>query len=73
MTATTIKVASSTRDRLKAQAAQAGVPMGAHLEHLMDFADRDDRFRALRRAMHNRPADERYLSERDEWLGADLA
>lgn len=74
MTATTIKVSSETRDRLKAQAARDNVTLGEHLARLADRADRDLRFQALRDAVAATPeADLRsYQQETREWLEAEL-
>lgn len=49
--ATTIKVSSEVRDRLKEQAAAAGRTLGEHLRHLADLGDRASRFEALRVAI----------------------
>lgn len=75
MTTTTIKVSAATRDRLKAHAAQRGETLGVHLDRLLDLADREERFEALRAAMAaTSPADQAsYQRERDEWLDADLS
>lgn len=74
MTSTTIKVSAVTRDRLKAHAAQHGETLGAHLERLLDLAEREERFNALRTAMATMTPEDRasYVRERDEWLDADL-
>lgn len=74
MTATTIKVSASTRDRLKAHAAAYGEPLGVHLERLLDLADREARFDAMHTAMAAAPIEVRvaYERERDEWLDARL-
>lgn len=74
MTSTTIKVSRETRDRLKAQAAAAGLTLGQHLDRLADAADRGLRFEALRAAIAATPVDEResYDREAREWLDADL-
>lgn len=75
MTSTTIKVATSTRDRLKAHAAQHGETLGEHVERLLDLAEREERFEALRTAIAATTPEDRasYVRERDEWLDADLA
>lgn len=75
MTTTTIKVSAATRDRLKAHAAQRGETLGVHLDRLLDLAEREERFEALRAAMTAMsPADlASYQRERDEWLDADLS
>ena len=69
MTATTIKVDSSTRDRLKLQARAAGLTLGDHLATLADLADRRTRMHAMRDAMAASPADEMtgYLEESSAW------
>lgn len=74
MTFTTIKVSAATRDRLKAHAAQRGETLGVHLERLLDLAEREERFEALRAAMATTTAADQasYRHERDEWLDADL-
>lgn len=66
---TTIKVSRATRDRLRAQARAAHVPIGVHLEHLADAADRQARFAALRAAAERHPLepDEVKAWERTEW------
>ena len=75
MTATTIKVSMATRDRLKAHAAQYGEPLGAHLERLLDLAEREERFERLRDAIADTSAQgvAAYERERDAWLDADLS
>ena len=75
MTATTIKVSRATRDRLKAHAALRGETLGEHLERLLDLAEREERFEALRTAIAGTTEDDRasYARERDEWLDADLS
>ncbi|MGD8151048.1 hypothetical protein [Ornithinimicrobium sp. Y1694] len=74
MTSTTIKVSTATRDRLKAHAAQRGETLGVHLERLLDLAEREERFEALRTAIAKTTAADRasYDRERGEWLDADL-
>lgn len=74
MTVTTIKVAIATRDRLKAHAARRGESLGAHLERLLDLAEREERFEALRTAIAATGAGDRavYDRETDAWLDADL-
>ena len=74
MTATTIKVSSETRDRLKAQAARANLTLGEHLTRLADAADRELRFEAVRRAMSNASEEDlrSYEQETQEWLDAGL-
>lgn len=74
MTATTIKVPVATRDRLKERAARRGETLAVQLDHLLDLAEREDRFAALRSAMAamTPAARDAYERERDEWLDADL-
>lgn len=75
MTVTTIKVPAATRDRLKAHAAEYGEPLGAHVERLLDLADRESRFEQLASAVEatvGAKLDD-YSRERDEWLDAELA
>ncbi len=57
ITATTIKVSSDVRDRLKAQATQADRTLGEHLAHLADLADREGRFHSMRQAIESTPAE----------------
>lgn len=73
MTMTTIKVSSSTRDRLKAQAKQAGRTLGDHLAHLADAAEKRDRFDRLKRQIAATPAVllESYADESAEWDAVD--
>lgn len=75
MTATNIKVPVATRDRLKERAALRGETLAAHLDRLLDLAEREDRFTALRDAMAAMTPEARasYERERDEWLDADLS
>lgn len=75
MTLTTIKLAAATRDRLKAHAARHGESLGAQIERLLDLADREERFAALRAAIAATPPDALadYERERDEWLDAGLS
>lgn len=75
MGATTIKVSVATRDRLKAHAAQYGEPLAAHVEQLLDLAEREERFERLRDAIAATSAEDlaTYARERDAWLAADLS
>lgn len=75
MTATTIKVPSATRDRLKQHAARYGEPLAAHVERLLDLAEREERFELLREAIAATSAEDlaTYERERDAWLDADLS
>lgn len=67
-------MSAATRDRLEAHAAQRGETLGAHLERLLDLAEREERFEALRVAMAATSPTDRasYVRERDDWLDADL-
>lgn len=56
MTATTIKVDTALRDRLKAQAAEEGRTLGEHLTALAEREDRRRRMAALREAIAATPA-----------------
>lgn len=75
MTATTIKVSTATRDRLKRHAHQAGDSLGDHIDRLLDAAEREERFAAMRTRIAAMTDAERadYVAERDLWLDADLA
>lgn len=75
MTVTTIKVDTQTRDRLKAQAAAARVPLGVHLSRLADEADRRERFRALRRAFAATTPEQAagYAEETNAWENTELS
>ncbi|WP_159621732.1 DNA mismatch repair protein MutS [Ruania rhizosphaerae] len=72
MTATTIKVDTDLRDRLKAQAADHGTTLGQHLAALADLDDRSRRFERLRDQIRRTPPDEwaSYLDETAAWDGA---
>lgn len=69
MTATTIKVSSDLRDRLKESAAAHGRTLGEHLEALLAEEARRERFARLREQVAARPADERYATDLEEWQG----
>ena len=69
MTATTIKVSSGLRDRLKAQAHAHGRTLGEHLEALVEDEARRDRFAQVRRSMAQSPPDEEYHDEARDWHG----
>ncbi len=71
---TTIKVTTETRDRLKAQAAAAGVSLGEHLARLADLADRRDRLARLRAVTEKMTPEqwESYAAETGPWESADL-
>lgn len=75
MTMTTIKVSRSTRDRLKAQAAQKHRTLGEHLDALADTAERDARFRLLREAIAQTSAEDlsSWKAEAASWESASLA
>ncbi|RPF28973.1 hypothetical protein [Georgenia muralis] len=66
---TTIKVTKAVRDRLKRQADEAHLSLGAHLARLADSADRQARFSALREAADRSPLDQAELEAWDvvEW------
>lgn len=66
---TTIKVSVEVRDRLKRQAAAAHRTLGAHLEHLAELGERQDRFDDLRAAIRATSPDalESYREETREW------
>ncbi len=74
MTSTTIKVSTATRDRLKEQAAAAGLTLGGYLAGLADFGDRQRRLDAARRAMRSASVEEirSYRAESAAWLDANL-
>ncbi|MFT3889318.1 MAG: hypothetical protein QM713_14315 [Arachnia sp.] len=67
MTATTIKVPSQLRDRLKVDAAQHGRTMAEHLEALLDEEARRRRLATLREQMAANPPDDDYRRETGEW------
>ncbi len=69
MTATTIKVSSDLRDRLKARAEAHGRTIGEHLEVLLAEEARAERFTELRRAMARTPPDAAYARELADWQG----
>ena len=75
MTVTTIKVSVATRDRLKEHAARYGEPLAAHVERLLDLAEREERFERLREAIAATSDEDlaTYQAERDTWLDADLS
>lgn len=72
---TTIKVSDELRDRLKAQAAQAGLTLGAHLAALADAADRRQRFAALKEAIAGSDTAETspYAAEARVWEATELS
>lgn len=72
---TTIKVPSSTRNRLKAGAASRGLSLGAYLEELVEQAEREQRWTALRDAIEATPAAamESYRAETEQWETSELS
>lgn len=72
---TTIKVSDEVRDRLKAQASRSGLTLGAHLAHLADLVDRQERLAAAARAMaaSTDAAVTEYLAETRAWEQAELS
>ncbi|SDS53438.1 hypothetical protein [Agrococcus carbonis] len=75
MSLATITLSAATRDRLKVHAARRGESLGAQIERLLDLADREARFEALRAAIAATPpvALAEYDREASEWLDADLS
>lgn len=75
MTVTTIKVSTTTRDRLKAQARAANKSLGDYLVELADLAERQSRFESLRKAIdESDPAALRdHASESAEWERTELS
>lgn len=71
--ATTIKVSTDVRDRLKQQATASGRTLGEHLRHLADLGDRAARFEALRAAIDATPPQARASYDREvaEWESLD--
>lgn len=67
MTATTIKVSTELRGRLRKAAAAQGHTLGEHIAALLDEEDRRLRFAQLREQMAACPPDEQYLREAREW------
>ncbi|MGO1592575.1 MAG: ribbon-helix-helix protein [Ancrocorticia sp.] len=67
MTATTIKVPSELRDRLKNEAAQEGHTMSEHIEKLLDEDSRRQRFSRLREQIAANPPDDEYVKSAEEW------
>lgn len=67
MTVTTIKVASSTRDRILALARSRGETMDQALVRLLDVAERDLTFERISRDMAANPPDDRYAEEVAYW------
>jgi len=71
---TTIKVSDELRDRLKAQAAEAGLTLGAHLAVLADLADRRQRINAVNAAIKatSRADLASYEAETRAWEATEL-
>lgn len=71
---TTIKVSDELRDRLKRQAAQDGLTLGAHLARLADAEDRRVRLHLLKGAIADTPpsATSSYDTESAEWERTEL-
>lgn len=75
MTATTtIKVSAETRDRLKQQAAAAGVSLGSYVALLSRAAAREERLAALGAALAASSAEEKegFRSEVAAWETTEL-
>lgn len=70
MTATTIKVDSTLRDRLNTEASRTGEPVGSFVEHLLELWLREQRFAQLREALAQHPRD---AAARDEDAAWDAA
>lgn len=74
MSTTTIKIDSSVRDRLNAEARSRGLTAGGFVEELLELYLREQRFAVIREAMAARPdVDLTYAHETLEWdaLGGD--
>lgn len=71
---TTIKVSTETRDRVKAHAARSERTIEQYINMLIDLADREQRWDALRAARANMtPSDwVSYNNEVSAWDRADL-
>ncbi len=67
MTATTIKVSTELRDRLRRAAATHGRTLGEHLESLLEQEARAERFGRLRQQIARTPPDDRYAAEAEDW------
>ncbi|MBK5238936.1 MAG: hypothetical protein JJE28_07500 [Actinomycetales bacterium] len=74
ITMTTIKVTPVTRDRLKSHAKRAERTINEYLDMLIDLADRELRFDALRTAIANTSeADmQSWREETDVWENLEL-
>lgn len=75
MTMTTIKVSTTTRDRLKTQARRVNRSLGDYLIDLADEADRRARLESLRIAIADTPSKARsaLARETDEWQRTELS
>jgi hypothetical protein len=71
---TTIKVSDELRDRLKAQAARAGLTLGGHLERLADAEERRERLASLKVAIAATTAADAasHAAESEAWEHAEL-
>lgn len=67
MTATTIKVSTELRDRLKQHASAHHRTIGEHLDALLAEEARRERFAELRRKMAETPPDLPYETETEQW------
>ena len=67
MTATTMKLPSELRDRLKGAAAAHRRTMAEHVAALLDEEDRRARYASVREAMAQQPPDEAYRREAEDW------
>ncbi len=72
---TTIKVTSSTRDRLKQGARSKGLSLGAYLDRLAADAERQERWDVLRVAIASTTTADMtsYAAETAEWELAELS
>ena len=71
---TTIKVTPATRDRIKGHAQRADRTINDYLDMLIDLADRELRFDALRAAIANTSAEDMasWRDETDVWETLEL-
>lgn len=71
---TTIKVTPVTRDRLKSHAKRAERTINEYLDMLIDLADRELRFDALRTAIANTSEEDMqsWREETDVWENIEL-
>lgn len=72
MTATTIKVSAETRDRLKQQAAAAGMSLGAYVSLLSKAAAREERLAALGAAIAQTGVGDALTAETAKWEVTEL-